>query len=159
MNEFPVQTGFGFMGYFESGNEIQFISSGSVPTTATSITTDGTKSPTIINYLPKEITLGDVVPVDGTMSPDEDMLQLIDPTTLGATKLYIYCDKSTADYIAIDNGGEAGDCDELIGWWDGFAGIGEEDASYNAEPIAAGTGFMGYFESGNEITFQFPSAL
>lgn len=159
MNGFPVNPGFGFMGYFESGNIIKFISSGSAPTKATSITTDGTKSPTIINYVPKTLTLGNIVPVDGTMSPDDDMLQLIDSTSLNAVKLYIYCDKTTADFIAEDNGEAAGSYDELIGWWDGFAGIGEDDASYNDEEVPAGTGFMGYFESGNEITFQFPSAL
>ena len=152
-----IENGTGFLGFFESGNEISFQSSGKVPTVTTGVTTDGSKYPIIANYIPKTIKLGWIVPEDA--STDDDWIQVINSTTLDADNMYHYLDKATADYIAVDNGGKAGDCDDLIGWWDGAYDIGEEEGSANNVDVAAGAGFLGFFESGNEITFNFPSSL
>ena len=156
-NNVDIDNGAGFLGLFESGNEISFQSAGEAPTAPTSIMTDGSKYPIIANYIPKTIKLGWIVPENA--STDDDLLQVINSTTLGADKMYHYVDKATADYIAIDNGGEAGDCDDLIGWWDGAYDIGEEEGFANNVDVDAGDGFLGLFESGNEITFNFPSSL
>ena len=124
--------------------------------------TDGTKYPVFgASFLPvngaETYKLGAFVPSNA--STDDDWIQVINSTTLGADNMYHYVDKATADYIAIDNGGEAGDCDDLIGWWDGAYDIGEEEGFANNVDVEAGDGFLGLFESGNEITFNFPSSL
>ena len=158
-NDVVVKAGSGFMGLFESGNEISFVSAGSVPMTSTSVITDGTRSPIICSYIPKTITLGQIMPADGTMIVDDDNLQVIDSSSLGTVSMYTYLDKSTADAIAEEEGDDPGAYDELIGWWDAVLGVGEEGAEAYAVPVPAGTGFMGLFESGSEIQFQFPSTL
>lgn len=156
-NDVAIENGSGFLGFFGSGNEISFLSSGKAPITTTAVTTDGSKYPIIANYIPKTIKLGWIVP-EGA-STDDDAIQVINSETLDADKVYLYLDKATADYIAVDNGGEAGDCDDLIGWWDTAYDIGEEDGAANDVDVAAGAGFLGFFGSGNEITFNFPSSL
>ena len=156
-NNITFANGTGFLGYFESGEEISFQACGAVPDVVTSVTTDGSKYPIITSYIPKTIPLGWIVPAGA--SADEDMIQVINSTTLDADAMYLYVDKATADYIAIDNGGEAGDCDDLIGWWDGAYDIGDTDGAANAVSVNPGDGFLGYFESGEEITFNFPSSF
>ena len=102
--------------------------------------------------------LGDYKPVDGTFTVDDDNIQVINPTTLGTAEFFTYLDKTMADAIAIEEGGEAGDLDDQIGWWDANIGVFEDDAKVDDYPVPAGFGFMGYFESGNEIEFQLPSS-
>ncbi len=156
-NNVTFANGTGFLGYFDSGEEISFQSSGQVPDTVTAVTTDGSKYPIIASYIPKTIPLGWIVPVGA--SADDDFIQVINSTTLDADAAYLYVDKATADYIAIDNGGEAGDCDDLIGWWDTAYDIGEDEGVANSVSVNPGDGFLGYFDSGEEITFNFPSSF
>lgn len=106
----------------------------------------------------KFVKLGEFKPVDGTMLVEDDCIQVINPTTLGADQLFTYLDKTIADEIAIDEGGAAGDYDEFIGWWDEFVGLFEDGAKVDDYPVKAGFGFMGYFEACNEVTFQLPSS-
>ena len=124
--------------------------------------TDGTKYPIIgASFLPvsgaSTFKLGDFIPTGA--SADDDSIQVIDSTTLDASAVYLYVDKATADYIAVDNGGEAGDCDDLIGWWDTAYDIGDTDGDADAVSVNPGDGFLGYFESGEEITFNFPCSF
>ena len=156
-NNVTFANGTGFLGFFESGEEISFQSSGQVPDVVTSLTTDGSKYPIVTSYIPKAIPLGWIVP--NGASADDDWIQVINSVTLDADKMYHYVDKATADYIAIDNGGEAGDCDDLIGWWDGDLDIGEDGGSADTVSVNPGDGFLGFFESGEAITFNFPSSF
>ena len=159
-DSYPVVPGNGFMGYFEGGNEISFTSSGETPSVTTSFlpNTLGTRSPVFANYLPREITLKYMAPYDGESTVDDDCILVINPTTLGTAAFFTYLDKTTADAIAIEEGGEAGDLDEYIGWWDENIGVFEDDAKRDSYVVNPGAGFMGYFESGNEIRFQLPAA-
>ena len=152
-----IDNGSGFLGYFESGLKISFLSSGEAPTATTAIVTDGSKYPIIASYIPKTIKLGWIIPENADV--DDDWIQVINSTTLDADKLYHYLDKATADYIAVDNGGAAGDCDDLIGWWDTAYDIGEVDGDADNVEVENGDGFLGYFESGNKITFNLPSSF
>jgi len=102
--------------------------------------------------------LGSFKPTDGMFTVDEDFIQEINPTSLGTDGFFTYLDKTTADAIAIDEGGEAGDLDDQIGWWDAYIGVFEDGAKVDDYAVSEGFGFMGYFESGNEVTFQMPSA-
>ena len=101
--------------------------------------------------------LGDLKPTD--FDPDNDTIQLINPTTLGTDAAYVYFSKEIADAAAIDEGGEAGDYDELIGWWDAWIGVGEDGARADNVNVVPGAAFLGKFDSGNDITFNFPSSL
>jgi hypothetical protein len=156
--ETPINVGQAFLGLFESGSDIQFQSSGSVPLTTTGISTDAKKKPFFANYLPKTIKLGAIVPEN--FDPDADGIQVINPTTLGADYIYVYMSKEIADAAAEEEGELPGAYDELVGWWDYMkGGVGEDGASANDVDVAAGAAFLGLFESGNNITFNFPAAL
>ena len=160
VDDYAVSPSDGFMGFFMSGNEITFTSAGEAPTVATSFTpnTGSTPSPIFANYLPRTIALKYLAPVDGMFTVDDDNIQVINPTSLGTDGFFTYLDKTTADAIAIDEGGEAGDLDDQIGWWDANIGVFEDDAKVDDYSVAEGFGFMGFFMSGNEVTFQLPSA-
>ena len=160
VDDYQVNIGDGFMGYFESESEVTFQSNGEAPTVSTSFTpnSEGTRSPVFANYIPRDITLKYMAPVDGMAIVEDDCIQVIDPTSLASTELFTYLDKTIADEIAVDEGGEPGDYDEFIGWWDEGIGIFEDDARVDDFVVKAGFGFMGYFEAGNEITFQLPSS-
>ncbi len=152
-----IAIGTAFLGKFESGNDVEFLSSGEVPAVSTSINTDGERLPFFASYIPKTITLGQIVPED--FDPDNDTIQVINPTTLASDAVYVYMSKEIADAAAAEESLPAGSYDELIGWWDAVAGIGEDGASANNVTVAPGAAFLGKFESGNDITFNFPSSL
>ena len=101
--------------------------------------------------------LGDLVPTD--FDVDNDMIQVINPTTLGTAAAYVYMSKDVADAAAEADGEQPGAYDELIGWWDAFEGVGTDGAEAGNVPVAAGAAFLGLFDSGNDITFNFPAAL
>ena len=155
-NNVEINVGQAFLGLFESGNDIGFLSSGEAPTVSTSINTDGEKQPFFASYIPKTIKLGQIVPEN--ISVDDDYVQVINPTTLGTDATYVYMSKEMADAAAIDDGGAAGDYDDLIGWWNPDIGVGADGASAMNVSVTAGAAFLGLFESGNDITFNFPSS-
>ena len=72
--------------------------------------------------------------------------------------MFTYVDKTTADEVAVGEGDQPGDWDWSIGWWDMNVGVFEDDGMVNDYPVKADFGFMGYFEAGNEITFQLLSS-
>ena len=153
-----ISVGQAFLGLFDSGNDISFRSNGDVPLTSTSISTDGERQPFFANYLPKTITLGQIVPED--FDVDNDSIAVIDPTTLGTAAQYVYMSKDIADAAAVADGEQPGAYDELIGWWDYLAGgVGTDGAEAGNVNVAAGAAFLGLFDSGNDITFNFPAAL
>ena len=152
-----INVGTAFLGLFESGNDIGFLSCGEAPAVSTSISTDGAKQPFFASYIPKTLTLGQIVPED--FDPDNDTIQVINPATLGTDAAYVYLSKEIADAAAIEEGGAAGDYDELIGWWDAWIGVGEDGAKADNVNVTPGAAFLGLFESGNDITFNFPSSL
>ena len=71
--------------------------------------------------------LGDLKPAD--FNVDDDMIQLINPTTLGTDARYVYMSKEVADAAAEADGEDPGAYDALVGWWDPVIGVGEDDAS------------------------------
>ena len=101
--------------------------------------------------------LGDLVPTD--FDVDNDMIQVINPTTLGTLASYVYMSKEMADAAAEADGEAQGAYDELIGWWDALEGVGTDGAEAGNVNVAAGAAFLGLFDSGNDITFNFPAAL
>ena len=101
--------------------------------------------------------LGDLKPTD--LDPDNDTIQVINPTTLASDAVYVYMSKEVADAAALEDGEEAGAYDELIGWWDYVIGIGEDNAKADNVNVTPGAAFLGKFDSGNDITFNFPSSL
>ena len=150
-----IEVGQGFLGLFMSGSDVAFTYAGSVPSTSTSISTDGLLSPFLCNYLPVKLTLGQLTADD--MDPDMDCLQVLDPTTTMATALYTYFSKDLADALAEDDGEPEGAYDDLVGWWDmGYAG--EEGYNRDAATVAPGAAFLGLFMSGVDVSLNFPKA-
>ena len=134
---FPFTTA--FLSAFPSGNEITFTFAGGVLNGDKTFTTSA-QSPMFGNYLPKALTLADIVAtgMDGT----SDFIQILDPDTLDSSIEAVYLDEETYGK-------------ELAGWWD-FNDVG--GTSLDDTPVPAGQGFLGAFPSGNEITITFPSA-
>jgi len=96
--------------------------------------------------------LKDLVPTD--FNVDEDMIQIINPTTLATDARYVYMSKEIADAAAEEDGEEPGAYDELIGWWDPVLGVGEDGAAAGDTEIKVGQAFLGLFKSGVDIKFQ-----
>ena len=101
--------------------------------------------------------LKDLVPTD--FNVDDDMIQIINPETLGTDANYVYMSKEIADAAAEADGEAPGAYDELIGWWNPDVGVGEDGGSAADVDVLPGMAFLGLFESGNNITFKFPAAL
>ena len=152
-----INVGQAFLGLFDSGNDIGFLSSGEAPTVPTSINTDGARQPFFASYIPKTITLGQIVPED--FDVDNDFIQVINPTTLGTDAQYVYMSKEIADAAAEADGEDPGAYDALVGWWNPDIGVGEDGASANNVSVAPGAAFLGLFDGGADITFNFPSSL
>ena len=101
--------------------------------------------------------LKDLVPTN--FNVDDDMIQIINPETLGTDANYVYMSKEIADAAAEADGEAPGAYDELIGWWNPDVGVGEDGGSAADVDVLPGMAFLGLFESGNNITFKFPAAL
>ena len=160
VNDYLVTPGEGFMGAFDSGNVINFTSSGSAPLESTSFVpnVDATRSPIFCSYIPREIPLKYLAPVNGQFACETDYIQVINATTLINDRTFTYVDKTTADAVAADNDLEEGAFDEFIGWWDADVGVFEDGGLVNDYPVMPGSAFMGAFDAGAEITFQLPSS-
>ena len=150
-DETPITVGTAFLGQVVSGEGTSFQSSGEAPTYTTKFTTDGSMYPFFGNYLPKDLTLKDIVPV-GMKSMNNEMIQTLDPATTGGNGLYLYF--SLAESRELDSSGAY---DEFVGWWKNAVGGNGEVA--DATPVPAGTAFLGQIPSGSAIEFQFPSVL
>ena len=156
-DDVEINVGQAFLGLFDSGNDIGFTSSGDVPLTTTAIKTGGKRQPFFASYIPTTITLGDIVP-EG-FDVDNDAIMVVNPSTLGTDAQYVYMSKEIADAAAEADGEEPGAYDELVGWWDAFIGVGEDGASANEVEVLPGASYLGLFDSGNDIQFNFPSSV
>ncbi len=153
-----IDVGQAFLGKFDSGNDVEFLSSGEAPTVSTSISTDSARQPFFASYIPKTIKLGQIVPED--FDPDNDMIQVIDPATLGRSAAYVYLSAEVAAAAEVEDGAEPGEYDGLIGWWDASTGPDlDEGIKADNVNVNPGDAFLGKFDSGNDITFNFPSSL
>ena len=148
-----INVGQGFLGLMMSHSPTFFVANGEVPTEWSFIHTDNAESPYICNYMPINFKFKDITATD--MDPDIDCLQLLDSETTKILGQYSYFSKELADELAIDDGGQAGDYDDLVGWWDvGMAG--EPDNYRGEEPLNAGQAFLGLMMSHGDTYFNFP---
>ena len=149
-----INVGQGFLGLVASGANITLQYAGEAPTVPTSISTGGSESPYVCNYLPKALKLSQITAED--MDPDIDSLQVLDPNTTGVNGMYSYFSQDVADALKEDD--PETDWDSFVGWWDvGMAG--EDGHSRNNEDVDAGAAFLGLIASGSNVTFNFPSVL
>ena len=149
-----INVGQGFLGLVGSGADITLQYAGEAPTVPTSINTDGTESPFVCNYLPKQLTLSQITADD--MDPDSDSLQVLDPNTTLPLALYSYFSKDVADALKEDDPDT--DWDSFVGWWD--VGMAGEEGHYRGNvTVAPGAAFLGLIGSGADITFNFPSVM
>ena len=105
----------------------------------------------------KTYKLGDLKPAD--FDVDNDAIAIINPSTLGTDAMYVYMSKEIADAAAEADGEEPGAYDELVGWWDAFIGVGEDGGKADDVDVAPGASYLGLFDSGNDIQFNFPPAV
>lgn len=160
-NDVDIDVGSGFLGLSADKNNISFECAGSVPLTATSYAPGAVKSPIVANYLPVSFYLKDLV-VDN-MAGGADMIQVIDPETLGTTAQYTYYSAAQAEAEAMEE--SEGDPEvyeevyaelsELIGWWSGRLG----GTSADNVVVKPGDAFLGLSADANALTFNFKSAL
>ena len=159
MDNEDIDNGQAFLGLMTSGNNVKLVTSGEAPVVSTSIFTDMNESPFIASYIPRTLKLKQISCNDFDI--DFDMLQKLDANTTAPIGFFAYCSKELADEIALgEDGGKAGDCDNLIGWWDTFNGsLGDEDYRMDNEDVNPGDSFLGLMTSGNDVEIMFPSSL
>ena len=158
MDEEQIPNGQAFLGMMGSGMNVKLVASGEAPVVSTSVFTDMNESPFIASYIPRTIPLKWITCKDFDI--DFDLLQKLDPNTTVTIGHYAYCSKEVADMIAEGEGGQPGDCDNLIGWWDTFDGsLGDEDYRMDDVEINPGDGFLGMMGSGMNVEIMFPSVL
>ena len=151
-----VAVGTAFLGALK-GNELKFTSSGEVPTVSTQISDGGNNNPFFLNYLPTQITLGQIT-VDGAaedefMFPGPEYLQVLNPNGSAVTARYTYV---SVAYLKDEYEDEWADYAELVGWWDrGYIGV--EGHKRDSVTLAPGFSFLGALK-GNGLKFNFPAA-
>ena len=151
-----VAIGTAFLGKL-NGNSLKFTSSGEVPTVSTQITDNGNKNPFFLNYLPTQITLGQIT-VEGDaedefMFPGPEYLQVLNPNGSAVTARYTYV---SVAYLKDEYEDEWGDYVGLVGWWDrGYVGV--EGHKRDSVELAPGFSFLGKL-NGNGLKFNFPAA-
>ena len=130
--------GTGFLCSFSSVGVV-LTYAGEVLDGSTTVDLNGMKYPMVANFLPKNITLGDLVGVG--MVPVDDNIQFL--SVAGAiTEL-------TATYI---DAAAAGEEPSLVGWWNMDGDTRLDDVAF-----PAGTAFLGRFQSSNvQIIFPDP---
>jgi hypothetical protein len=136
---FPAGTCF-LTSFLSSG--ITLVYAGEVLSGTTTLDLSGQSYPFVANFLPVDLTLGDLTAAG--MDPLGDFIQFLSPTTAGTVISATYVDLAAAD----------GDAD-LVGWYDL-----DLENRLDATPLPAGTGFLGSFLStGVSITFPDPLSL
>lgn len=156
-NSKEIAIGTAFLGKL-TGNGLRFTSSGEVPSASTSITDGGNENPFFLNYLPTQITLGQVT-VEGAneddfMVPGIEYLQVLNPNGSAVTARYTYV---SVAYLKDEYEDEWADHVDLVGWWDrGFIGV--EGHKRDSLPLAPGFSFLGKL-TGNGLKFNFPAAF
>ena len=150
-----IAVGTAFLGKL-NGNSLKFTSSGEVPTVSTQISDEGNSNPFFLNYLPVQITLGQVT-VEGAneddfMFPGIEYLQVLNPNGSAVTARYTYV---SVAYLKDEYEDEWEDYVALVGWWDrGY--VGEEGHKRDSLTLAPGFSFLGKL-NGNGLKFNFPA--
>ena len=162
-NNTTIEVGTAFLGKL-SGNELQFVSSGSVALESTSFNDNGNSNPFFLNYLPVEIDINDITVTGATeedfMVPGNEYLQVLDPNGSAVTDRYTYVSEA---FLKDEFEDEWENYKAAIGWWNWNKNIASfiEDGDYSTKlgktPIAPGFSFLGKL-AGNELDFNFPAA-
>ena len=151
-----VAVGTAFLGKL-MGNSLKFTSSGEVPTISTQISDEGNFNPFFLNYLPVQITLGQITVEGATeddfMVPSAEYLQVLNPNGSAVTARYTYV---SVAYLKDEYEDEWEDYVALVGWWDrGFIGV--EGHKRDSVTLNPGSSFLGKL-MGNGLKFNFPAA-
>ena len=116
----------------------------------------------VINYLPRTITLGEIVPEEGTLNALSEYLQEFDPLTGGIGQKYYYIDATTA--ASSNPMRRWADPTLAVGWWkdgwqSGFTrdGVGTAERADNVQ-IAPGAGLYSNFGE-KKAKLNFPKAI
>jgi len=166
-----VAVGTGFLGLSPAGNNIAFTCSGEAPTTTKAYSPGAVKQPIVANFLPARMYLKDIL-VSG-MDGGRDIIQVINPTTLGADALYTYYSDAQARAEAAEEAeDEAGassgedyeeafaevyaELKEQVGWW-----VGQRVGGTSADNVIVNPGdaFLVLSPAANALTFNFKSVL
>ena len=137
-----------------SGANIQFRYCGEAPLTTTQIETAGVARPFIANYLPRTVTLGEIV-ID-EFDPDADYLQELDTANTSVINRYAYFPQAVADALNEDENTD--EYDALVGWWDKGM-IGEDGYDRGSVSIPTGKAFLGACASSGNWIVKFPAAV
>ena len=116
----------------------------------------------VINYLPRTITLGEIVPEEGTLNAQSEYLQEFDPMTGAIGEKYFYVDATTA--ASSNPFRRWADPSVAVGWWkDGYrskmtnSGPGDAERADDVE-IKPGAGLYSNF-GGKKAKLNFPKAV
>lgn len=139
------------------GNDLKFTSSGEVPSVATQISDEGNFNPFFLNYLPVQITLGQIAVEGATeedfMVPGIEYLQVLNPNGSAVTARYTYV---SVAYLKDEYEDEWEDYVGLVGWWD-YGYVGQDGHKCDNLPLNPGESFLGKL-LGNGLKFNFPAA-
>ena len=122
----------------------------------------GKKYAPIINFLARPITLGEIVPEEGTLNYQSEYIQEFDPSTGAIGTKYCYVDAASAAKPPFMMW-PAADKANAVGWWikpaGGFTPMGP-GAEKKADDVVIqpGAGFYSNF-GGAKAKLNFPSAL
>ncbi len=141
LNDLVFPTGTAFLCNFGSSG-VEFTCAGQVLTGAVTLDLSGLQYPFVANFLPKQITLGDVSATG--MDPTTDLIQFLSPVDANTELMATYIDLATATSY----GNVA-----LVGWWNL-----DLDTSLDDTILLPGTSFLGNIGSSN-VSLVFPSAL
>ena len=162
-NDPDIVVGTAFLGYL-GGNDLNFTSSGEVPTESTAFNDNGNHNPFFMNYLPVTIDLMDItVSADGDfMTPGTEYLQVLNPNGSAVVARYTYVSE---DFLKDEFEDEWANYEWAIGWWNFDRNIPSLiEASDNSKQLKRGdvtldpgASFLGYL-GGNGLSFNFPAA-
>ena len=105
-------------------------------------------------------SINDIKP-SGNINGDEDTIQLVNPLTLGTLAQYKYCSLEFARWCASEDGEEEDAYDFWVGWYKAIPGLSFGDDKFRAVGVTVNPGdaFLGLFNSGENIKFNFPGSL
>ena len=170
-DDVDIAVGSGFLGLSDTANNISFTCNGEAPTTSKAYCAGAVKQPIIANFLPARMYLKDILV--GGMVGGSDIIQVINPTTLGMTTAYTYYSDAqaraeAAEEAESETGATSGEdydevyaevydeLKELVGWWVGAALGGTSADNVIVEP---GDAFLVLSDTANALTFNFKSVL
>ena len=158
-DEVQIDQATAFLSLFKSGEDIKFTFAGEAPNATWAYETKGLKQPFFGNYVPRRVQFKEIVAANSI--PDDDIIQVINPTTLGADAMYTYVTPEIAQAMAddTDDPDEKEWCLGLVGWWDAVKGVGEDDARVDELFIEPNAAFLGLLKSGENIQFNFPPSV